>query len=130
MEQDNNQINPNSRKRLVVLGGGESGVGAAILAKDKGMDVFLSDMGAVAPRYAAMLDAEEIAWEQGGHTEQLILNADEVVKSPGIPPTAPIVRSFSHRLWAFFTCVYIAHTPSLLSDTKAHAYTQTYNYSE
>ena len=97
MEQDNNQINPNSRKRLVVLGGGESGVGAAILAKDKGMDVFLSDMGAVAPRYAAMLDAEEIAWEQGGHTEQLILNADEVVKSPGIPPTAPIVRALTER---------------------------------
>ena len=97
MEQDNNQINPNNRKRLVVLGGGESGVGAAILAKDKGMDVFLSDMGAVAPRYAAMLDAEEIAWEQGGHTEQLILNADEVVKSPGIPPTAPIVCALTER---------------------------------
>ena len=69
-----------------MLGGGESGVGAAILAKDKGMDVFLSDMGAIAPKYAEQLDAEGIVWEQGRHTESLILTADEVVKSPGIPP--------------------------------------------
>ncbi|MBQ9072901.1 MAG: UDP-N-acetylmuramoyl-L-alanine--D-glutamate ligase, partial [Muribaculaceae bacterium] len=80
------------QKRLVVLGGGESGVGAAILAKDKGMDVFLSDMGAIAPKYAEQLDAEGIVWEQGRHTESLILTADEVVKSPGIPPTAHIVE--------------------------------------
>ncbi|MDE6176464.1 MAG: UDP-N-acetylmuramoyl-L-alanine--D-glutamate ligase, partial [Paramuribaculum sp.] len=78
-------------KRLVILGGGESGVGAAILAKDKGMDVFLSDCGTVAPRYAEILNRENIAWEQGAHTPELILNADEVVKSPGIPPTAPLV---------------------------------------
>ncbi len=73
-------------KRLVVLGGGESGVGAAILGKSRGMDVFLSDYGSVAPRYAAMLDAEGIAWEQGGHSMDRILAADEVVKSPGIYP--------------------------------------------
>ncbi|MDE6152552.1 MAG: UDP-N-acetylmuramoyl-L-alanine--D-glutamate ligase [Muribaculaceae bacterium] len=79
-------------KRLVVLGGGESGVGAAILAKTKGMDVFLSDSGNIAEHYRDMLDDEEIAWEQGGHTPALILNADEVVKSPGIPPTAPLVQ--------------------------------------
>ncbi len=79
------------RKRLVVLGGGESGVGAAILAKDKGMDVFLSDSGSIPRRYAAQLEAENIPFEQGAHTESLILNADEVVKSPGIPPTAPIM---------------------------------------
>ena len=79
-------------KRLVVLGGGESGVGAAILGKMKGWDVFLSDMGSIAPRYRGMLDAEGIAWEDGRHTRELIINADEVVKSPGIPPTAPIVR--------------------------------------
>ena len=78
-------------KRLVVLGGGESGVGAAILAKTKGMDVFLSDSGNIAAHYRDMLDDEGIAWEQGGHTPALILNADEVVKSPGIPPTAPLV---------------------------------------
>ena len=78
-------------KRLVVLGGGESGVGAAILAKTKGMDVFLSDSGNISAHYRDMLDDEGIAWEQGGHTHALILNADEVVKSPDIPPTAPLV---------------------------------------
>lgn len=79
-------------KRLVVLGGGESGVGAAILAKDKGMDVFLSDSGRLTEHYREMLEDEGIAWEEGEHTEALILNADEVVKSPGIPLTAPIVQ--------------------------------------
>ena len=77
--------------RLVVLGGGESGVGAAILAKAKGMEVFLSDAGTISEHYRDMLDSEGISWEQGGHTPELILNADEVVKSPGIPPTAPLV---------------------------------------
>ena len=79
-------------KRLVVLGGGESGVGAAILGKVKGFDVFLSDMGTIAPRYRQVLDDHNIQWEEGTHTEARILVADEVVKSPGIPPTAPIVR--------------------------------------
>lgn len=84
-------------KRLVVLGGGESGVGAAILGKVKGMDVFLSDMGTIAQRYRDMLDAEGIAWEDGGHTESRILMADEVVKSPGIPPTAPIMQRIASK---------------------------------
>ncbi|MDE6287458.1 MAG: UDP-N-acetylmuramoyl-L-alanine--D-glutamate ligase, partial [Muribaculaceae bacterium] len=79
------------KKRLVVLGGGESGVGAAILAKDRGYDVFLSDSDNIAPRYAATLESENIPYEQGGHTEALILNADEVVKSPGIPLSAPLI---------------------------------------
>ena len=79
-------------KRLVVLGGGESGVGAAILGKVKGFDVFLSDMGTIAPSYRQVLDDHNIQWEEGTHTEARILAADEVVKSPGIPPTAPIVR--------------------------------------
>ena len=79
-------------KRLVILGGGESGVGAAILGKDKGMDVFLSDSGTLARHYVDILRAENIPFEQGGHTEALILNADEVIKSPGIPPTAPLVE--------------------------------------
>ena len=79
------------QKRLVVLGGGESGVGAAILGKARGMDVFLSDSGHIAPRYADELKAHGIPFEEGGHTEALILNADEVVKSPGIPPTAPLM---------------------------------------
>lgn len=82
-------------KRIVILGGGESGTGAAILAKDKGMDVFLSDSGTLAPRYVDVLRAEGIAFEQGGHTEALILNADEVVKSPGIPPTAPLIQKIT-----------------------------------
>ncbi len=79
-------------KRIVILGGGESGVGAAILAKDKGFDVFLSDSGNLKPVHAATLEREGIAYEQGGHTESLILNADEVIKSPGIPPTAPLIQ--------------------------------------
>ncbi len=84
-------------KRLVILGGGESGVGAAILGKVKGMDVFLSDSGTIAPHYRDMLDNEGIAWEDSAHTPELILNADEVVKSPGIPPTAPIVRAIVEK---------------------------------
>ncbi len=78
--------------RIVVLGGGESGVGSAVLAKVKGNDVFLSDMGQIAEKYAAVLDEWEIPYEQGKHTEELILNADEVIKSPGIPSTAPMVK--------------------------------------
>lgn len=85
------------REKLVVLGGGESGVGAAILGKDKNMDVFLSDMGTVAPHYAAILDAEGIEWEQGQHSADRILQADLVVKSPGIPPTAPMVKAIVER---------------------------------
>ena len=81
------------KKLLVVLGGGESGVGAAILAKDKGMDVFLSDMGTIAPKYLDMLTAENIEFEQGTHTAARILSADEIVKSPGIPEDAPIVAT-------------------------------------
>lgn len=84
-----------NKKRLVILGGGESGVGAAILAKDKGFDVFLSDAGSLAPKYADTLRAEGIPFEEGGHTESLVLNADEVIKSPGIPPTAPLVEKLA-----------------------------------
>lgn len=83
--------------RLVVLGGGESGVGSAVLAKVKGYDVFLSDMGNIAEDYAAVLKKWDIPFEQGGHSEELILNADEVVKSPGIPSTAPMVRKISDK---------------------------------
>ena len=85
------------QKRIVILGGGESGVGAAILAKDKGMDVFLSDFGKIAPRYIAELEAEGIPYEHGGHTESLILNADEIIKSPGIAPTAPIMVKVAEK---------------------------------
>ena len=78
-------------KRIVVLGGGESGVGAAVLAQKKGFDVFLSDMGKIKPQYAEMLDRYGIAWEDGRHTEERILAAGEVIKSPGIPEDAPMV---------------------------------------
>ena len=78
--------------RVVVLGGGESGVGSAVLAKVKGFDVFLSDMGNIADKYVEVLDKWGIPYEQGGHTEDLILNAGEIIKSPGIPCTAPMVK--------------------------------------
>ena len=82
---------------MVVLGGAESGVGAAVLAKVKGFDVFLSDNGQIKDEYAQMLRDWKIPFEQGGHTEEKILNADEVVKSPGIPSTAPMVRKISEQ---------------------------------
>ena len=78
-------------QRIVILGAGESGTGAAILAKEKGFDVFVSDMGEIQSPYRALLDQNGITWEDGHHTESLILNADEVVKSPGIPLTAPLI---------------------------------------
>ena len=84
-------------KRLVVLGAGESGVGAAILAKAKGLDVFVSDMGTIKEPYAALLRQHAIPYEQGQHTEALILNADEVVKSPGIPNDAPMIVALSKK---------------------------------
>ncbi len=84
-------------KRIVVLGGGESGAGAAVLAKVKGFDVFLSDKGEIAKEYADLLKKWDIPFEQGQHTEELILNADEVIKSPGIPTTAPMVKKLSEQ---------------------------------
>ncbi len=79
-------------KKIAVLGGGISGYGSAILAKKKGFDVFLSDAGRIADRYKAKLDEWQVPYEEGGHTEERILDAAEVVKSPGIPETAPLVR--------------------------------------
>lgn len=79
-------------KRLVVLGAGESGTGAAILAKEKGYDVFVSDCGTISAPYRALLNQNGITWEDGQHTESRILDANEVVKSPGIPLTAPLVK--------------------------------------
>ena len=75
-------------KRLVVLGGGESGVGTAILGK-KGYDVFVSDKGVIAEKYKNVLKQFAIAWEEQQHTEALIVNADVVMKSPGIPDNVP-----------------------------------------
>ena len=78
-------------KRIVVLGAGESGAGAAVLAKKEGFDVFVSDMSKIADKYKKQLDDHQIAWEEGQHTEEKILNADEIIKSPGIPDTVPMV---------------------------------------
>lgn len=78
--------------RLVVLGGGESGVGTAILGKKKGYDVFVSDFGKIKESYKEVLIINKIAWEEEQHTEDLILNADVVMKSPGIPEKSPIVK--------------------------------------
>ena len=83
--------------RIVVLGGGESGVGSAVLAKVKGYDVFLSDMGKISQKYADVLQEWNIPYEQGKHTEDMILNADEIIKSPGIPATAPMVKKISEK---------------------------------
>lgn len=78
--------------KIAILGAGESGVGTAYLAQKQGYEVWVSDMGQIKPRYREMLDAQGISWEEGQHTESVILAADVVVKSPGIPDTAPLVQ--------------------------------------
>ncbi len=78
-------------KRIVILGAGESGTGAAVLSQKKGFDTFVSDMSLIKYKYKQTLDERGIRWEEGKHTEELILNADEVIKSPGIPNDAPII---------------------------------------
>lgn len=83
--------------RIVVLGAGESGAGAAVLAKVKGFDTFVSDMSAIKDKYKELLDKHGIVWEEGQHTEELILNADEVVKSPGIPNDAPLILKLKEK---------------------------------
>ncbi|MBR3590851.1 MAG: UDP-N-acetylmuramoyl-L-alanine--D-glutamate ligase [Alistipes sp.] len=85
------------KRKIVVLGGGISGYGSAILAKKKGFDVFLSDMGKIAPKFRERLDEWKVEYEEGQHTEERILDANEVVKSPGIPDTAPIVKRIRER---------------------------------
>jgi len=82
----------NSQKNIVVLGAGESGVGAAILAKSKGFDVFVSDKGQITSSYAKILNDYNISFEEGKHSEERILIAQEVVKSPGIPDSAPLIK--------------------------------------
>ncbi len=79
-------------ERLVVLGGGESGVGTAILGQQKGYEVFVSDKGEIKEEYSKVLEHFEIEWESGKHSEQKIMNADLVMKSPGIPDSVPLVR--------------------------------------
>lgn len=83
--------------RIVILGAGESGAGAAVLAQKKGFDTFVSDMFLIKDKYKAMLNERGIQWEEGKHTEELILNADEVIKSPGIPNDAPIILKLKNQ---------------------------------
>lgn len=81
------------KKRIVILGGGESGTGSAVLASVKGFEVFLSDFGKIPQNQKDRLDKWNISYEEGGHTMEKILNADEVIKSPGIPDTAPVIKA-------------------------------------
>ncbi len=83
--------------RIVILGGGESGAGAAVLAKDKGFDVFVSDFGTIPAKFRDLLDSEGIAWEQGGHTMERILDAGLVVKSPGIAKETPVMQAVAQK---------------------------------
>ena len=99
-------------KRIVILGAGESGSGAAILAKKKGFDVFVSDCGTISEPYRALLDQNGVLWEDGRHTEELILNADEVIKSPGIPLSAPLIQKLQAQ-----------HTPIISEIEFAARYT-------
>ena len=78
-------------KRIVILGAGESGAGAAVLAQKQGFDTFVSDMSQIKDKYKNMLNERGIQWEEGKHTEELILNADEIIKSPGIPNDASMI---------------------------------------
>ena len=91
---DNNQHN---RRRIVVLGAGESGFGAAVLAKDKGMDVFLSDCGAIAPKYSKRLADEGIPFEEGHHSLDKILCADEIVKVRAFRSMRPSSRPLATK---------------------------------
>ena len=87
----------NENKNIVVLGAGESGVGAAFLAQQQGYDVFVSDFGAIAPHYKEQLQSHRIRFEENQHTEAEILKATEVIKSPGIPDKAPIIKKIKEK---------------------------------
>ena len=84
-------------KRIVILGAGESGAGAAVLAKKEGFDVFVSDMSKINDKYKKILDNHNIEWEEGHHTEEKILNASEIIKSPGIPKEAPMIKKVMEK---------------------------------
>jgi UDP-N-acetylmuramoylalanine--D-glutamate ligase len=84
-------------RRIVILGAGESGAGSAVLAKKHGFDVFVSDKGQIKDQYKEILDKNDIKWEEGNHSEQIILSADEIIKSPGIPESAPIIKMIREK---------------------------------
>lgn len=84
-------------KKIVILGAGESGAGAAVLAKKEGFDVFVSDMSKINDKYKKILDDHNIEWEEGHHTEEKILKASEIIKSPGIPKEAPMIKKVMEK---------------------------------
>ena len=84
-------------KRLVILGGGESGVGTAILGKKQGFEVFVSDKGVIKDKYKNVLEHHAVEWEEGKHSGEKILNANLVMKSPGIPDKAPLVKELVEK---------------------------------
>ena len=105
--------------RIVILGAGESGAGAAVLAKKEGFDVFVSDMSKIADKYKKMLDDHQIEWEEGQHTAEKILNADEIIKSPGIPETAPMVRKAVEKGIHIISEIEFAHSSTISSSMQA-----------
>lgn len=89
----------NRNKKLVILGAGESGYGAAVLGRSKGYDVFISDMGTIKVEYRELLEKNNFRFEEGIHTEAEILAADEVIKSPGIPDKSPILKKLEREVF-------------------------------
>jgi len=85
------------KKKVVILGAGESGAGSAVLALKHGFDVFVSDKGPIKDKYKEILNSNGISWEEGNHDEAQILSADEVIKSPGIPESAPVVIALRNK---------------------------------
>ena len=83
--------------KIAILGAGESGAGAAVLAKKQGFDVFVSDMSKINDKYKKLMDDHQVSWEEGRHTEEKILDADEIIKSPGIPDTAPMIVKIKEK---------------------------------
>jgi len=84
-------------KRIAILGAGESGVGAAILAQKKGFDVWVSEYGKIKPKYESMLESEKIKYENGKHSLDEILKASEVIKSPGISDNVPVIKAIKEK---------------------------------
>src|ERR1700741_609194 len=93
----NKNINQTNGQRIAILGAGESGVGAAYLAQQQGYDVFVSDFGSIAENYKKQLTDWNIRFEENGHTGEVILEAVEVIKSPGIPDKAPIIKKIKEK---------------------------------
>ena len=83
--------------KIAILGAGESGAGAAVLAKKQGFDVFVSDMSKINDKYKKLMDDHQVSWEEGRHTDEKILDADEIIKSPGIPDTAPMIVKIKEK---------------------------------